>query len=111
MEKLNILWINDNKINVEYLLGMYTINSMKNNWWDYVSVIIWGASNILIKNDIDVQNLIKEMIANKVVVEACKVCSDKQGTTKLLESLGVNVRFMGAPMTSYLKEGNKFITI
>ncbi|MFI3251904.1 MAG: DsrE family protein [bacterium] len=111
MEKLNILWINDNKHTVKYLLGMYTTNSIKNNWWDNITIIIWGGSNELIKNDVEVQELIIEMKSKGVVLEACKVCADNIGTTELLLNLGVDVKFMGAPMTQYIKGDNKFITI
>lgn len=111
MNRLNILWTSDNLITAQTLISMYTINSLKNNWWDSVNVIIWGGATDLIKNNIEVQELVKQMISNKVTIEACKVCSDKLGCSELLESLGVEVKFMGNPMTKYLKSDDKFITI
>lgn len=51
------------------------------------------------------------MKSKGVVLEACKVCADNIGTTELLLNLGVDVKFMGAPMTQYIKGDNKFITI
>ncbi len=111
MEHLNILWTSDNLITATSMVSMYTINAIKNGWFNSVNVIVWGGSTKLIKENTDVQELIKDMIKNKVTIEACKVCSEKLECTSLLESLGVNVRFMGSPMTKYIKSDDKFITI
>jgi hypothetical protein len=44
-------------------------------------------------------------------VEACKNCADNFGVSEKLEKLGVVVRYMGLPLTEYLKNGEKIITI
>jgi hypothetical protein len=111
MEKLNILWTTDNKDTVFNMLSMYATNSVKNKWWDEVNVIIWGASAKLVGNDTQVQTEVKEMLARGVTVEACKACSDNLGVTEKLIRMGVNVRYMGNPLTEYLKSGDKLITI
>lgn len=36
------------------MLSMYSINSLMNNWWDEVTVIVWGASAKLVGNDTQV---------------------------------------------------------
>lgn len=111
MEKLNILWTTDNKDTVFNMLTMYATNSVKNSWWDEVNVIIWGASAKLVGNDTQVQTEVMEMIARGVHVEACKACSDNLGVSEKLIQLGINVRYMGKPLTEYLKSGDKLITI
>ena len=93
------------------MLAMYSINSRKNDWWDNVNVIIWGASAKLAGNDPQVQTEILEMINAGVTIEACKDCADNYNVTEKLEKLGINVRYMGFPMTEYLKNGEKLITI
>jgi len=111
MERLNILWTTDNKDTVFNMLSMYATNSLKNKWWDEVNVIIWGASAKLVGNDTQVQTEVKEMMARGVKVEACKACCDNLGVSEKLILLGVSVRYMGNPMTKYLKSGDKLITI
>jgi len=111
MDKLNILWTTDNKETVFNMLSMYATNSVKNNWWNEVNVIIWGASAKLVGNDTQVQTEVLEMIARGVKVEACKACSDNLGVTEKLIQLGVNVRYMGNALTEYLKSDEKFISI
>lgn len=111
MEKLNILWTTDNKDTVFNMLSMYTTNSIKNNWWNEVNVIIWGASARLVGHDTQVQTEVKEMMARGVHIEACKACSDNLGVTEKLIQLGIHVRYMGNALTDYLKSNDKFITI
>ncbi len=111
MDKLNILWTTDNKDTVFNMLAMYAINSKINNWWQNVNVIIWGASAKLIGNDVQVQTEIKEMINQGVTIEACKDCCDNFNVTNNLIELGINVRYMGEPLTEYIKTGQKILTI
>ena len=111
MDKINILWITDNKDSIFNMLTMYTINSKKYGWWQYVNVIIWGASAKLVGTDPQVQTEIKAMINQGVTIEACKDCCDNFGVTDQLTKLGINVRYMGQPLTDYIKKGEKILTI
>jgi hypothetical protein len=111
MDKLNILWTTDNKDTFFNMLAMYSMNSKKKNWWDKVNVIIWGASAKLAGNDPQVQAEILEMKNVGVTIEACKECAEINNVTERLEKLGINVRYMGFPLTEYLKDGEKLITI
>lgn len=90
---------------------MYAVNSLKRNWWDEVTVIIWGASAKLAGSDAQVQLEILEMIQQGVKVEACKACADISEVTPVLEKLGVTVRYMGESLTQLLKSGQKLLTI
>jgi hypothetical protein len=111
MDKLNLLWTTDNKDTVFNMLSMYAINSKINEWWQAVNVIIWGASAKLVGNDTQVQTEIIEMINQGITVEACKDCCDNFGVTDKLTTLGINVRYMGKPLTDYIKSGEKILTI
>jgi hypothetical protein len=111
MDKLNILWTTDNKDTIFNMLSMYAINSISNKWWQKVNLIIWGASAKLVGNDIQVQTEIVEMINQGVTIEACKDCCDNFGVTDKLTKLGINVRYMGKPLTDYIKSGENILTI
>jgi hypothetical protein len=111
MEKLTVLWTSDNKDTFFNMLSMYATNSMRKAWWDKVTVIIWGASAKLAGSDAQVQSEILKMIAAGVKIDACKACADNVGVSSELEKLGVNVRYMGVPLTECLKSGEKFISI
>ena len=50
------------------------------------------------------------MIDAGVEVVACKACADSYGITKQLEEQGIEVIFMGQPLTHLLKQNVKLIT-
>jgi hypothetical protein len=111
MDKLNILWTTDNKDTVLHMLVMYAINSKANEWWKEVNIIIWGASARLAGNDQEIKDEISEMINHGIKIEACKACCDRMGVTEELKRIGVEVRYMGEPLTEYLKTGEKFLMV
>jgi hypothetical protein len=111
MEKINILWTTDNKDTIFNMLSMYSINSKKGGGWNEVNVILWGASVKLAGHDTQVQTEILEMLQNGVSVEACKDCCDNFNVSDILLRLGINVRYMGEPLTEYIKANEKLITI
>ena len=37
-------------------------------------------------------------------VVACKACADSYGVSDILEKMGIEVKYMGQPLTQYLKE-------
>jgi hypothetical protein len=49
--KLYILWTNDNFITAEKMVFMYGINAKKRDWWDEVTLIIWGATAKLVSEN------------------------------------------------------------
>ena len=93
------------------MLSMYAVNSITEEWWQEVNVIIWGASAKLVGSDNQIQTEVIEMINHGVKIEACKACSENFGVTDKLLKLGINVRYMGLPLTEYLKSGEKILTI
>jgi hypothetical protein len=50
------------------------------------------------------------MISHGVELLACKACADSYGVYPSLEALGIEVKYMGEPLTSYLKNDVKVIT-
>jgi hypothetical protein len=45
-----------------------------------------------------------------VKVQACQACADSYGVTEPLRKLGIDVRYMGRPLTDMLKQGWKILT-
>lgn len=111
MEKLNILWTTDNKDTIFNMLSMYALNSKKKGWWKSINVILWGASVKLAGADTQVQTEILEMLHAGITVEACRDCCRNFGVVEIIEKLGVTVRYMGQPMTEYIQNGEKILSI
>lgn len=111
MEKLNILWTTDNRDTIFNMLIMYVTNAKSHGWWKEVNLIIWGASAKIVGSDTQIQTEIIEMIRSGVTIEACRDCAETFGVAETFEKLGINVHYMGIPLTDYLKADEKMLTI
>lgn len=109
--KLNILWTNADEITSEKMVMMYGINAKIHGWWDQVTIIVWGAPNLLIAESSLIQDSIKFALKHGVKVSACKACADELGTTDALLALGIEVKYWGQGLTEILKEDGKLLTI
>ena len=108
---LHILWTNDNFITAEKMVFMYGINAKRKDWWDKVTIIIWGATVKLVSENTKIQELIEEAKLEGVHISACKGCADQLGVTTILEGLDIEVMYWGEPLTQILKADEKLITI
>ena len=107
---LVIIWSSGDKEVALNMVFMYTLNSKKKKWWKEVRFVIWGPSSRLLVGDMELQEELREMKEEGVILEACKSCADRYGVSESLEELGVNVKYMGVPLTEYIKEGKHIIT-
>ena len=108
---LNILWTNDNIITSEKMVLMYALNSKLNNWWNEVTVIIWGATAKLVSENTMIQEKIKLALHAGVKFSACKTCAEQLNVEEKLSELGIEVKYWGEGLTEILKEDEKLITI
>ena len=109
--KLTILWTNADKITAEKMVFMYAINSKTHQWWEEVTVLIWGAPAKLAAEDLLIQQNIELAQHVGVHVIACKACADQLGVAETLTGLGVEVAYLGERLTEILKEDEKLLTI
>lgn len=109
-EKLVVIWSSADREVAKEMTFLYAFNSKKKGWWEDVTLIIWGPSGNLLSQDFELQEYITRIKELGIKLEACKKCSDNYGISKKLEELGVDVKYMGEPLTEYLKEGRKVIT-
>lgn len=104
-EKLAVLWVSVDPDVAEKSCLMYTNAAKRNNWFDEVVLIVWGSSSRLLAENEVLQEKVKAMIQDGVVLEACIACSNMLGVTEELLALGIDVKGMGVPLTNYLKSG------
>lgn len=109
-DSIFIIWSSADPEVAHNLALMYGHNAKLREWWENVRFIIWGPSAKLTAEDEDIQTQIKAMMADGVEVWACRACADNYGVTSALEELGVNVVYVGAPVTEMLKQGWKQLT-
>ncbi len=109
-DKLNILWTSGDREVALKMVFMYAHNAKKQGWWKDVQLIIWGPSSQLTATDKEVQDYLKRMQNAGVVVVACRACADQYGVSQTLEALGIEVKYMGQPLTEILKRDEKLMT-
>lgn len=109
-EKLAVLWTSGDIDVAEKSCLMYTHAAKRNGWFDEVVLIVWGSSSRLLAENEVLQNKVKLMIEDGVILEACISCSNMLGVTEDLRALGIDVKGMGVPLTSYLKSGYHVLT-
>jgi len=104
-DKLAVLWVSGDRDVAEKSCLMYTHAAKRNGWFDEVVLIVWGSSSRLLAEDEALQEKVKAMIKDGVILEACISCSNMLGVTDELKTLGIDVKGMGVPLTEYLKSG------
>ena len=108
---LHILWTNGDPATSENMVMVYARNAMLNEWWDKVTVIIWGAPQKLALENEAVR--MKMDLARQAGVEftACISCAINQGTLEGLEADGIEVIRWGEKLSLLMQNGKHVLTI
>lgn len=101
--RLAVLWTSGDRDVALRMVFMYTLNAMSRAWFDEVQLIVWGPSSKLLSVDEELQAEVGKMEEAGVELVACKACADSYGISGKLEELGVEVKYMGRPLTEMLK--------
>lgn len=109
-DKLVMLWISDDIDAAEKMAFMYAHSAKKAGWFKEVTVIIWGPSAKLISENEKLQEKVKAMMADGVIIEACVACARQYGVDGKLRELGYDVKGMGTHLTNYLKSGASVVS-
>jgi hypothetical protein len=110
MDKLVVIWSSGDRDVALKTVFMYTLNAKAQDWWKEVNLIIWGPSAKLLAQDDELQAEIKKLKNVGVKIFACKTCSDSYQVSVNLNRIGVQVQFMGLPLTQFLKSDCKVLT-
>jgi len=109
--KLAVLWTSGDPNVAEKMAFMYTYNAKKQGWFDEVVLIVWGPSAKLLSENKMLQEYIKKMQDAGIKVEACMACARMYEVDGKLKELGIDVKGMGVPLSNYLKEGWKTLSL
>lgn len=102
---LVVVWTTGAREVARKMVFMYSKNSRLQGWWDRVQLVVWGPSALLLTQDRELQEELEELKAAGVELLACKACADLYGVTGKLRALGIEVIYMGKPLTEMLKSG------
>ncbi|MFZ7101610.1 MAG: DsrE family protein [Peptococcaceae bacterium] len=109
-EKLLIVWTSGERDVALKMVFMYAFNGKFKEWWQDISVLIWGPSAQLAAKDEEIQDRLLNLKDAGVKLTACKACTDSYGISEEIEKLGIEVIYVGEGFTKSLKEGWVTIT-
>ncbi len=109
-DKLVVVWTSDDPYVAERVALMYTHAAKTQGWFTDVTLIIWGPSAKLTSENLKIQEKLKAMQKDGVVIEACIACATAYNVVDDLKKLGFDIKGMGKPLTDYLKSGAKVLT-
>lgn len=109
-DHLVVVWSSDDPYVAEKVTFMYTHAAKTAGWFSDVTLIIWGPSAKLTAENIKIQEKLKAMQDDGVVIEACIACASSYGVDENLKNLGFDVKGMGTHLSRYLKSGAKVLT-
>ena len=109
-DKLVIVWTSDDPYLAERMVLMYAHAAKTAGWFNEVTLIIWGPSAKLVSENLKIQEKLKAMQKDGVVIEACIACATAYNVVDDLKKLNLDVKGMGKPLTDYLKSGAKVLT-
>jgi hypothetical protein len=108
--RLAVLWTSGDREVALKVAFMYTLNAKRQSWFDDVTLIVWGPSAKLLSEDAELQGEIQGMAEAGVEVVACKACADSYGVSDALSGMGIDVKYMGRPLTDMLQGDWEVVT-
>ncbi len=109
-EKLVVMWTSGDREVALKMVFMYTFNAKRLEWWDDITLVVWGPSARLLTEDKELQEYLAKIMDGGTKVIACKGCSDQYGVSEKLEDLGIDVKYIGRLLTDFIKEGRHILT-
>jgi hypothetical protein len=104
-DELVVVWTSGDREVALKMIFMYTFNSKRFKWgWKNVTLVVWGPSAKLLVEDRELQEHIVDLKEKGVNLLACKKCSDMYHVSADLRRLGIEVKYMGKPLTDYLRD-------
>ncbi len=109
-DTLVVLWTSGDPYVAERVVLTYTHAAKTSKWFSEVVLIVWGASAKLISENIKLQEKVKQMQNDGVIIEACVACASSYNIVDDLKKIGFDMKPMGKPLTDYLKSNAKVLT-
>jgi hypothetical protein len=110
MNKLLIIWSTEELEVAKKMVLLYSSVILPRNYWDEAHLMIWGPSARLLAENIELQDMLKNIQNTGVKTSVCVVCSDDYGVTDKLVDLGVDAIHTGEFLTEALQSDWKVVT-
>ena len=108
---LHIIWTNADPVTSENMVMMYAGNSMRNGWWDRVTVVMWGPTQTLFLENGKIRASVRKAEEAGVEFSACISCSNILGITEDLQNENIETVRWGQKLTLLLQNNKHVITV
>ncbi len=108
---LHLFWINGDPVSSEEMVLMYARNAMINGWWDHVTVVLWGAPQILFKENEAIRAKVRIARLAGVEFSACISCAIDLNTREALEAEDIEVIRWGQKLSLLMQNGKHVLTV
>lgn len=109
--ELLIHWTSNDKETAIEMVLVYAKTAKVEQWWDEITLLVWGSSTKLVSEDLEIQDYIKQLQKSGVRVIACKKCAENYGVIQIFEKNAIELFYTGKFLTDWLKSNKKIITI
>ena len=100
-----LIWLKSGSLEAIKPGILYGVNAKKYKWVDDVKFVVFGEAEKLFLEE---RELLKEI--NDVDSYFCKFVAENEGYVNRLESLGVNVVYVGKLISDLIAEGYQVLT-
>lgn len=109
-DTLVVVWTSDDPYVAERMVLMYAHAAKTQQWFNQVTIIIWGPSAKLVSENLKIQKKLKSMQDDGIEIKACIACASAYNVVDELKKQGFEVKGMGKPLTEYLKSDAHVLT-
>jgi len=109
-DTLLVVWSSGDIEVAEKVCFMYAYNAKRAGWFKEVIFVVWGPSAKLLAETDKLQERVKKMGEQGIILEACVACARMYEVQDDLKEIGIDVKGMGPVLTKYLKAGYPNIT-
>jgi hypothetical protein len=84
---------------------MYALNAVKHAWLGEVKLYFFGPAEGLLLDDEDLQVMVHDFRQLEGEPVACRFLADRDGQSEGLRELGVQVQYVGPPISELIRAG------
>jgi len=110
-KELLIHWTTDNYDTAMNMVLLYAYNAKKKELWDEITLLVWGASQNLLRDNKNISKKVIELQDVNIRVVACEHCASEQGTKEALEACSIDVFSTGKLLTQWLQSKKSILTV
>lgn len=89
--KLLVIWTSAEREVALNMVLMYVYNAKYNDWWQHITLLIWGPAQQLLLTATEVREKIVQISNTNVRLIACRACAENYEIVQELSALGIEV--------------------